>query len=330
MIRKTLSLSLFFTLMTALTAWGAPMSVVVFPFDTTSTGQKDLGDQISQIVAASPSELDDVVLVERQSMSKILEEQEINLTGMVDNAKAIQIGKLVGARLMVCGKAFQLGQTINLTAKLIGTETSLVQMVAVTGKADRDLGELVFELAEKIRDKYQAKAASLVAQQSKAPSLDVWKEKFKDKKMPTVVVAVPEEHIARVQAAQADPAVETEIKRMLLACGVTIYEVNVNKLTKSLKHLKDPKLSGEAAKADWIIAGEAFSEFGARIGNLNSAIARVEINIIDRGTGKVIFADRQMARAVDLGENLAGRKALQLAGERLTWRLLEKILESSK
>lgn len=317
-----LSLGLFLTC----TTQAAPQHIttVVLPFDTTATGDKDLGDQISQLVGAYLSQLDSITLVDRQSMSKILEEHEINLSGMVDDAHTIKLGKLVGARLMITGKAFQLGKSINITAKLVGTETSLVRTVLVSGTADSDLGELVLKLAEKITATYQSKAQSLVAQDATETTLADWQKKLKDKKLPAVVVYVPEQHVASRPPAKADPAVETQIKHQLLACGVTIYDVDGNKLAQSLK-TKNKQWPTDTAKADWIIFGEAFSEFGARIGNLNSCQARVEINIIDKKTGKLIAADKEMARAVDLGENLAGRKALQLAATRLTWRILEKL-----
>ncbi len=333
MKRTTMFSSLMISMLIAGTLTAAPVepiTVTVFPFDTKATGQEDLGEQISQLVEAHLSQADQIKLLDRKYLEKMLREQELNLTGMVDTDSAIKVGKLVGARIMVMGKAFQLGQSIFMTAKILGTETSLVQMVSVKGKTDRDMGEMVFELAEKVLQTYQEKATSLVAESKPQPTFDVYKKQLQGKTLPSVVVAVPEEHIAAVRPAQADPAVETEIKKILLDCGLTVYDVDTNKLTAHLKRSKMRNWPDDAAKADWIIAGEAFSEFGARIGNLNSCSARVELNVIDAKTGKLVMSDREMTRAVDLGENLAGRKALQLAAQRISMRLLEKIQQHAK
>ena len=66
-----------------------------------------------------------------------------------------------------------------------------------------------------------------------------------------------------------------------------------------------------------IVVGEAFSEFGGRIGNLVTGVARAEINLIRRSDGRILLADRTTTRAVDLAETIAGKAALEKAGHRL-------------
>ena len=72
----------------------------------------------------------------------------------------------------------------------------------------------------------------------------------------------------------------------------------------------------QAVKVDMLIAGEAFSEFAARIGNIVSCSARTEINMVSRKDGKVVLTDRVTTRAADLSEKIAGKKALQGGGLR--------------
>jgi hypothetical protein len=75
------------------------------------------------------------------------------------------------------------------------------------------------------------------------------------------------------------------------------------------------------------ITGEAFSEPGAHIASLISCPARVEIKVVDRKTGEVIYSDRQTSRAVDLAEHVAGKSAIQKASHLLGIRLLEKLTQ---
>ena len=83
-----------------------------------------------------------------------------------------------------------------------------------------------------------------------------------------------------------------------------------------------------AIKADVIVQGEAFSEFGMRKGNLISSKARVEIQVIDRLTGKVLAIDRQTNVAIDLSEQIAAKRAIQEATADIASRLIPEFVES--
>jgi hypothetical protein len=123
-----------------------------------------------------------------------------------------------------------------------------------------------------------------------------------------------------------DPAVETEVKKLLRDCGFEIVDVENNALAdwaRSANKLDGAHWPKSLQNADMVITGEAFSEFAARIGNLVSCLARAEINVISRKDGKIVLADRETTRAVDLAENIAGKKALEKAGRALGVRVLE-------
>jgi hypothetical protein len=108
--------------------------------------------------------------------------------------------------------------------------------------------------------------------------------------------------------------VETEVKNVLIAAGFTVVEGSERDLDK--------------AGVDVAVTGEAFSEFNARIGNLVSCSARVEIKAADRRDNRVIFSNRATTRAVDLAENTAGKTALQKGGRELGIRLLQHFADT--
>lgn len=87
---------------------------------------------------------------------------------------------------------------------------------------------------------------------------------------------------------------------------------------------------GNKSQADIVITGEGISEYAARTGNLISVKARLEIKVVDRETDKVIAVDRQTRLAVDLGEQLAGKQALQNAAADIAGRLLPEIVNKKK
>ena len=224
---------------------------------------------------------------------------------------------------MVAGRAFRLGKQTFITAKLIGTETSLVDGVIVKGKVDADMADLVMELAVKVGERLRKSGPKLVAapDAGKDPLPGLKKRLAAIEDRPVVAVIVTERHIRPAPARRViDPAVETEIKLLLRQCGFDVQDVKENELADWARDIKNNEIDAwprSVADADIIITGEGFSEFASRIGNLVSCSARAEINLIRRVDGKVALANRVTTRAVDLSEHIAGKKALQKAGRKL-------------
>lgn len=309
------------------------LTVAVLSFEAASPSEPALAEQITEIVTAMLSGEPGFDMVDREQLERTLEEQELNLTGLVEAEQAIEIGRLVGARILITGRAFRLGERFFIAAKLIGTETTLVEGVLVKGEGDTDMGELVMDLAMKLTERLREVGPRLVAQpDAAADPLPELKARLADRVKPTVAVVILEEHYAERPAAQAvDPAVETEIKRLLRETGFVVQDVKQNELADWARQMDERGASGwprSLAGVDVVIVGEAFSEFAARIGNLVSASARAEINVIQRGDGQIELADRATTRAVDLSEQIAGKKALEKAGLQLGMRMLDHFAQT--
>lgn len=281
----------------------AKVTVAILDFETAAGG--DTGKQISETLAVLMTGAPGIQLVDRAAMQKTLQENELNLTGLVDADKAIQVGRIVGARILVTGKAFTLDKSAFITAKVIGTETSLMEGVLVRGKLDDDMGVLVSELADKLRKRIANSGTKLTAAAAPADNrLDELKAKLATLKRPRIVVRVKEEHHSSTRRA-VDPAGETEFKLMLQQCGFTIVGDDAT-----------------AQTPDIILSGEAFSEMANRVGNLISCSARIEINLINREDGRILMSERATARAADLSEQMAGKTALQKAARELGIKVL--------
>jgi hypothetical protein len=151
------------------------------------------------------------------------------------------------------------------------------------------------------------------------------KAKLAGLKKPKVAVIIPERHMSAQPVRRPDPAVETEIKLLLRECGFVVQDVKQNELedfARTAAQTEPGLWPRELAGVDYVIVGQGFSEFAARIGNLVSCAGRAEINVIARSTGHVEYADRTTERGVDLSENIAAKTALQKAGRTLGLRTL--------
>ena len=312
----------------------ADLTVALLDFGASAPGAAELGSQIGEVLTATLSSEPGFTLVDRATLTRTLQEHELNLSGVVDTDKAVKVGKLVGARILVTGKAFTMGKKLIITAKLIGTETSLVEGVLVKGDSNVDVGELLMDLATQIGDRLRTAGPKLVAREDEIDPVPALCKKLSGLQKPTVAVIITETHMAhRAAAPPVDPAVETEIKLLLKECGFELVDVDQNALADWARNISKTDVNNWPKgldNADYVITGEAFSEFAARIGNLVSCLARAEINVISRKDGKIVLAERITSRAVDLAENIAGKKALEKSGRAIGIRVLEHVAQTAR
>jgi hypothetical protein len=285
------------------------ITVAVLDFESAAA---DLGKQVADATAAKIGKQGDFDLVDRASLSRSLQETELNLTGLIDPDKAVKIGKLVGARLLITGRAAAMDKNLVLTAKIISVETSRVEIVSAEGEQSADTHKLVDELADNVAARLKEAGPKLLGTDSaESDPIPALKEKLASRALPKVAIRVTERHVSGAPAAHVDPAVDTELSQLFQDCGFTVVQGD------------EKKLADEGVEL--IIGGEAFSEFAARIGNLVSCSARVELKVTNRKSGELILSDRTTVRATDLSENIAGKTALEKGGRELGVKIIEKL-----
>lgn len=282
-----------------------PPTVAVMNFTAGREHPPETGAQIATVLNALLSANGDMVLVDRAELTQTLGEQELGLSGTVNNASAAKVGQLTGAKILVTGNLFRAGRETLAVAKITGTETSRTYGVIAKGDREASVSDLATQLATQIGEKIQEKADTLIA---KVPTREDLVAKITtalgEAKRPLLSVKIPEVHIG---TPTVDPAAETEIGLLARQCGFEVVDE---------KSSQKPRFE---------ITGEAFSERGIRLGNLISCKARVEVKVRDTESGKLTVIDRQTTVAVDLSEQIAGKNALQDAGAKLAERILTAI-----
>jgi hypothetical protein len=285
-----------------------PIPAAILPFE--SRGDvKEEASQVTDLLFVNLIASENLVLVERQSIDKLFEELKLSKAGVVNTDEAVQIGKLTGAKLLITGSVLQVNGDLYLVGKVIATETSRLAGASVKGPLNGDLGDLAMQLATQIDSVVEKKAASLLpANNSPTEWIAVVKKQLQGKKLPTVTVKIPEQHLGQQTF---DPAAQTECERLLTELGFTVIAAD------------NPK----AVSADIMIKGEAISETAIRRGDFVSVKARVEIQASSQADGKVFASDAETTIQVDLAEQLAGKSGLQQAAQKLLGRVIPQLVK---
>jgi len=287
-----------------------PMAIL--PFSERGREVTDQGQQVTDLMFANLVINPELYLVDREDMTKLLAEQELNVSGLVNPDEAVKIGKLTGAKVIVTGSVMQIGDTQYIIAKVIGTETSRVLGASVKGSVRDELDTLVEDLAEKVSETIADRADELVAEiVSRDDRIATLKKAIEKLELPAVAVDIPEEHIGQ---RTIDPAAETEIMVFCTETGFPVID----------------KDEGDDHDIDIEIVGEAFSEHAGRRGNLISVKSRLEVKAIEKDTGRIVAVDRQMGVAVGITEHVAAKTALQNAAADLAMRLIPKLAAAAE
>ena len=99
--------------------------VAVFPFEDANarTEFTKLGQTLTEMIITALIQGDRFNVMERVQLEKILKEQSLNQTGIIDAETAIEVGKLSGLEGVVVGSLSQLKSSIEAGARLIEVET---------------------------------------------------------------------------------------------------------------------------------------------------------------------------------------------------------------
>lgn len=127
-------------------------TVAVMDFSSFMMGEGgasvNLGKAISAMLVTEFSERDGMRIVERAELNDLLREQDLNLSGRIEEADAIEVGKMLGVQYVLHGQVTSIVDNLRMDIRAVDVETS--EIVSVMKKSDQttQLFSVVVELAD--------------------------------------------------------------------------------------------------------------------------------------------------------------------------------------
>ena len=99
------------------------MPIAVLRFDTDEKLAKlKIGNAVAEILTHYFARDPNFKTVERIDLEKILKEQKLSLTGVIDEETIINAGQIIGAQLLVLGSVLKVGKDYQINSRLVNVE----------------------------------------------------------------------------------------------------------------------------------------------------------------------------------------------------------------
>ena len=113
-------------------------TIAVVEFADLRGNVTDFGRFIAEELITHLYETKKFKVIERQLLSKVITEQKLSLTGIIDPTSAQKLGRLLGVDAIATGTITDLGKSLRVNARLISTGTGEIFAVAATEIAKDD------------------------------------------------------------------------------------------------------------------------------------------------------------------------------------------------
>ncbi len=135
-----------------------PKIVAIIAFDNTSGKESeygDLGGPLRDMLTTDLKSVQNLTMVDRQALEKLLNEQNLNNSKSFDQSTATKIGKLLGAEVIITGTYFEFFGSLRVDAKFINVETGEIAFSVGVDGAREKFFDLKKTLANMIVEKLE-------------------------------------------------------------------------------------------------------------------------------------------------------------------------------
>ncbi len=165
---KYLAVIYFFLFSFCLAGAKEVLSVLYFDNTAKNFDLDWVGKGLADLLTTDIDQSGDIIIVERQQLSKVLDEQKLALSGLADDRSAIEVGKLLNATKLITGSYIVQADQIRIDAKIIDTTSGKLEPVKVTGNIS-NLFEVEERLSDLIYDKLVLKRPENFEKETQSP-----------------------------------------------------------------------------------------------------------------------------------------------------------------
>ncbi len=103
------------------------MAIAVLNFEAKNVSQ-ETAEAVADILSTELFNTKRFEVIERQAITRILEEQKLQMTGVTDMSQAAEIGKLLNVKKIMIGSVSKLGQTYIINTRLVDVQTGAMEL----------------------------------------------------------------------------------------------------------------------------------------------------------------------------------------------------------
>lgn len=125
------------------------MKIAVLDFQLQGEGYStsDMGKIVAEWLTTALVKKGNFEVVERRLLQQILKEQELSMTGVIDESSAAKVGKLLGVKAIISGSISKLGSYMEVNARIIDVESaSIIAAERVKGVSLDQLSDRVVQM----------------------------------------------------------------------------------------------------------------------------------------------------------------------------------------
>lgn len=127
------------------------IAVLDFELRGDSFKTKDIGGIVAEWFTTTLVKDGRFEVVERALLQKIVEEQKLGMTGLIDDSSTAELGKILGVKTIITGSVLQIKDTIDVNARIINVKSgSIVAAENIRSKSADNLKSVIEELTSKI------------------------------------------------------------------------------------------------------------------------------------------------------------------------------------
>lgn len=128
------------------------IKVAVLDFQTEGNFEdKDVGKIVAEWLTTGLVEAGRFEIVERRLLKKIIDEQKIGASGLIDRDSTARLGRVLGVQTVVSGTVIKLDNSVEINARLLNVETgTILAAEKIRSQRATDLSGMVSQITDKI------------------------------------------------------------------------------------------------------------------------------------------------------------------------------------